>query len=84
MSQTFHAALLKSHLGYNETALRLLEKEVGQGKNFLFAVTKAKIQLNLGKPEDAIKTLDELGIGGYDSVKDSMDNDQCYQLWITM
>lgn len=38
----------------------------------------------MGRPEDAIKTLDELGIGGYDSVKDTMTNDQCYELWITM
>ena len=28
--------------------------------------------------------MDGLGIGGYDSVKDTMTNDQCYQLWITM
>lgn len=49
-----------------------------------FSVTKARIYLNLGMPEEAIKTFDELGIGGYNSVKEGMSDEDCYKLWITM
>lgn len=85
MSQSLQEALFKCVLGYNESALSILNAdENANAKDFQYAVTKAKLQLSLGCPEDAIKTLDELGIGGYDSAKDSATNEQCYQLWITM
>lgn len=44
-------------------------------KNFQFSVTKARIFLSLGRPEDAIKTLDELGVG---------ISSDCYEFWVTM
>ena len=40
--------------------------------------------MSMGQPEDAIKTLDDLGIGGPDAAADTMANEECYQLWVTM
>ena len=70
MDQKLQEAQFKCLLGYHQSALSILESANGDPKNFHFSVTKARILLNLGRPEDAIKTLDELGIGGYDSAKD--------------
>ena len=82
--QKLQDAQFKSLLGYHQAALNILSTADADQKNFQFCVTKARIFLSLGRPEDTIKTLDELGIGGFDSVKDSMSNSECYELWITM
>lgn len=84
MSQKLQDALFKSLLGYHESALALLSDDEADPKNFQFAVTKAKIYLSIGRPEDAIRTLDELGIGGHDAAKDALSNEAAYQLWVTM
>lgn len=77
-------AQFKALLGYHQSALSLLDSAQGDPKDMYFSVTKARIYLNLGMPEEAIKTFDELGIGGYNSVKEGMSDEDCYKLWITM
>jgi len=54
MDSGTNKALTYAILGYHETALSLLEKT----EDFDLCLVKAQILTNLGRPEDAIKILD--------------------------